>query len=363
MTSHAAHKPSGGAHRRSVALFGGTFDPVHAGHITVAQAAQRRFHLDAIYFIPSARPPHKSQRELIPFVHRYTMVALACADHPGFVPSLAEAPTPGYASHVFYTIDTVRRFHREHPDDHLFFILGADQFLEIPTWKNYESLLDACDFIIASRPGFRLDALRLVIPPEKFGRSLAPDPHKIVLRKVRDPSVDHGREPRVFHRGSRAARTEAKHPRACARARGGIHSRAGPVPVTLETLRPEIRWAVEAAQEKQAVDITVLKLSGAFAEYFLLCSGQSTPQLQAISDAVEERLGRQGVRLAHREGKIGAEWVLLDYGGFVVHIFSDRARQYYDLERLWRTAERVDFPASERPAKPQGESEGGTTEA
>jgi len=133
--------------------------------------------------------------------------------------------------------------------------------------------------------------------------------------------------------------------------------------VTLETLRPEIRWAVEAAQEKQAVDITVLKLSGAFAEYFLLCSGQSTPQLQAISDAVEERLGRQRVRLAHREGKIGAEWVLLDYGGFVVHIFSDRARQYYDLERLWRTAERVDFPASEWPAKPQGESDGGTTEA
>ncbi len=183
MTSHAAHKPSGGSHRRSVALFGGTFDPVHAGHITVAQAAQRRFHLDAIYFIPSSRPPHKTQRELTKFVHRYTMVALACADHPGFVPSLAEAPTPGYASHVFYTIDTVRRFHREHPDDHLYFILGADQFLEIPTWKNYEALLDACDFIIASRPGFRLDALRLVIPPEKFGRAPATDPHKIVLRR------------------------------------------------------------------------------------------------------------------------------------------------------------------------------------
>ncbi|HKV05214.1 MAG TPA: nicotinate-nucleotide adenylyltransferase [Candidatus Acidoferrales bacterium] len=183
MTSHAAHKPSGGGYRRTVALFGGTFDPVHAGHITVAQAAQRRFHLDAIYFIPSSRPPHKSRRELTPFVHRYTMVALACADHAGFVPSLAEAPVAGAAHHVFYTIDTVRRFHREHPDDHLYFIVGADQFLEIPTWKNYESLLDACDFIIASRPGFRLDALRLVIPPEKLGRSPGHDPHKIVLRK------------------------------------------------------------------------------------------------------------------------------------------------------------------------------------
>ena len=183
MTAHGAHRPSGGGHRRSVALFGGTFDPPHAGHIAVAQAAQRRFHLDAIYFIPSSRPPHKPQQELTPFIHRYTMVALACAEHTGFVPSLVEAPTGG-APHIFYSIDTVRRYRREHPDDRLYFVVGADQFLELPTWKNYESLLDACDFIIASRPGFRLDALRLVIPPEKLGRSTSGDPHRIVLRKT-----------------------------------------------------------------------------------------------------------------------------------------------------------------------------------
>ncbi|HVB87978.1 MAG TPA: nicotinate-nucleotide adenylyltransferase [Candidatus Dormibacteraeota bacterium] len=181
MTSPAAQKPSGPAHRRSIALFGGTFDPVHAGHIAVAQAAQRRFHLDAIHFIPSSRPPHKSQQELTPFIHRYTMVALACAEHPGFVPSLAEAPPPH--PHVFYSIDTVRKFRREHPDDHIYFIIGADQFLEFPTWKNYEQLLDSCDFVVASRPGFRLDALRLIVPPDKLGHSSPSDQHKIVLRK------------------------------------------------------------------------------------------------------------------------------------------------------------------------------------
>jgi ribosome-associated protein len=119
--------------------------------------------------------------------------------------------------------------------------------------------------------------------------------------------------------------------------------------VTLNSLRNEVRWAVEAAQEKQAVDVTVLKLagSGSFAEYFLLCSGRSQPQLKAISDAVEERLDCAGFPLQHREGKAGvAEWVLLDYGAFVVHVFSERAREYYDLERLWRTAERIRFPAS-----------------
>ncbi len=134
--------------------------------------------------------------------------------------------------------------------------------------------------------------------------------------------------------------------------------------MTTNSLRPEIRAAVEAAQDKQAVDITVLNLSGAgaFAEYFLLCSGQSQPQIQAIGEAIEERLHREGRRVAHREGKSSAEWVLLDYGDFVVHIFSERARQYYDLERLWRSAERVSFPAPTARPPSQSNAEGDATQ-
>jgi nicotinate-nucleotide adenylyltransferase len=178
----SGHKSHAHGHRRSVALFGGTFDPIHAGHIAVAEAAQKRFHLDTVYFVPSSRPPHKAKPALTPFLHRYAMVALACADHADFQPSTAEAPD-GATPHVFYTYDTVKKYRREHPDDHLYFIVGADQFLEIPTWRNYEALLDSCDFIIASRPGFRVDALRLVVPPEKLGRTQSSDPNAIVLRK------------------------------------------------------------------------------------------------------------------------------------------------------------------------------------
>ncbi len=132
--------------------------------------------------------------------------------------------------------------------------------------------------------------------------------------------------------------------------------------MTANSLRPEILWAVQAAQDKQAVDITVLKLAGvgAFAEYFLLCSGTSSPQIQAIGEAIDERLRREGLRFSHREGKPGAEWVLLDYGAFVAHIFSERARQYYDLERLWRSAERIDFPAPTRPPDSHSDSELGS---
>lgn len=115
--------------------------------------------------------------------------------------------------------------------------------------------------------------------------------------------------------------------------------------MNLTSLRPELQVAVEAAQEKHAEHITVLNLrgTGAFAEYFLLCSGESQPQLRAIGEAIEERLDRAGCHLSHREGKSSAEWFLLDYGSFIVHIFSSRAREYYDLERLWRNAERIDI--------------------
>lgn len=126
--------------------------------------------------------------------------------------------------------------------------------------------------------------------------------------------------------------------------------------MTQEILRPEIRLAVEAAADKQAVDITVLKLTGAFADYFVLASGRSQPQIKAIVESVERRLHEHGVRLLHREGKAGVgEWLLLDYGDFVVHIFSERAREYYDLERLWRTAQRVDFPAHGPTPEPHAE--------
>lgn len=120
----------------------------------------------------------------------------------------------------------------------------------------------------------------------------------------------------------------------------------------LADLQPEVRAAVEAAQDKQASNITVLKLSGvsAFADYFVLCSGQSGPQLRAIAEAVEERLDREGMRLRHREGKSPSEWVLLDYGSMVIHIFGEGARRYYDLERLWRNAERLDLTSPGQPA-------------
>ncbi len=110
-------------------------------------------------------------------------------------------------------------------------------------------------------------------------------------------------------------------------------------------VKRQVADAISACQEKKAEEITVLELeknSGAFTDYFVVCSGTNPRQIQAISDEVEERLEKAGLRPTHVEGYNQAEWVLLDYVDFVVHVFSEKARKYYDLERLWKSAKRLE---------------------
>ena len=116
--------------------------------------------------------------------------------------------------------------------------------------------------------------------------------------------------------------------------------------MTFESLPQGVRLAVQAAQEKKAARIVVLDLSGAsaFTDYFVICTGFSTPQVQAICTEIEEKLHKQMERsVRHREGYRSADWALLDFGGFIVHVFSEEARRYYDLERLWRSSPKLEI--------------------
>jgi len=173
LTTAQAHRTAAKHIPRRIALFGGSFDPIHSGHLSVARAADRRFNFDEIHFIPASRPPHKLKQHLAPFPHRFAMVALACSEHPHFVPSLTEAGEDFSGSQLHYSVDTVRYFrHTFHGHgDRIFFIIGADAFLDIPMWKEYETLLGLCDFSVANRPGIGIEALRLVIPPDLIVRA------------------------------------------------------------------------------------------------------------------------------------------------------------------------------------------------
>jgi nicotinate-nucleotide adenylyltransferase len=167
----------------NIALFGGTFDPIHAAHMQAARAAVRKFGLDRVLFIPAGNPPHKYHDRLTLFPQRYCMVALACAGDRRLVPSLLEAPAE--AGKSCCTIDTVRKVRRSlHESDRLFFLIGVDAFLELPSWKEYRRLLDLVDFIVVSRPGFDANEIRKVVPEAMTPSGGAPGkPDTIRLRR------------------------------------------------------------------------------------------------------------------------------------------------------------------------------------
>src|SRR5450755_975193 len=155
----------------NLGLFGGTFDPIHLGHMALARAAQERFQLGRIYFVPSNIPPHRSQGSVASYFHRYAMVVLGTMGERAFCASLLEAPevdgpaasggksrdggrTPARPN---YSIDTVRRLKRTmKKSDRLFFLIGIDAFDEIAKWHHAEALFGECEFIVASRPGYSL---------------------------------------------------------------------------------------------------------------------------------------------------------------------------------------------------------------
>ena len=121
-----------------------------------------------------------------------------------------------------------------------------------------------------------------------------------------------------------------------------------------DELRSQVALAVRACQEKKADNISVLQLdeqASGFTDYFVLCSGSNPRQVQAIADDVDQKLSAAGVEPKHMEGYNQAEWVLMDYVDFVVHIFSEQARKFYDLERLWKTAKRLEAADLEKPTR------------
>lgn len=138
-----------------IGIMGGTFDPIHNGHLVTAEEARVQFGLEQVIFVPNYHPPHKDPREVSPPEHRYLMTFLATVTNPAFTVSRNEIERAGPS----YTIETIRRFRGELPGAALSYITGADAILQIlrGEWEDSPGLLALCDFIAATRPGFALD--------------------------------------------------------------------------------------------------------------------------------------------------------------------------------------------------------------
>lgn len=166
-------------------IMGGTFDPIHFGHLVTAEAVRVEFNLDKVIFVPAGNPPHKIKRAVTDKKHRYLMTILATVTNPYFEVSTIEIDREGYT----YTIDTIKEFKRIYGEEtELYFITGADAILEIFTWKNAEELLKLCNFVAATRPGFEKKLIdeKLKRTKEIYGKEI----YKVAVPSLAISSTD-----------------------------------------------------------------------------------------------------------------------------------------------------------------------------
>ena len=132
--------------KERIGILGGTFDPIHEGHIHMALSAMQGAHLDRVLVLPTGNPPHKIG--ITPAEDRWRMVCCACALHDGLTPCRAEIDREG----VIYTVDTLSILHQDYPKAELFYLIGTDTLMELHTWRNFEQVLSLCTFVICPRP-------------------------------------------------------------------------------------------------------------------------------------------------------------------------------------------------------------------
>jgi nicotinate-nucleotide adenylyltransferase len=358
------------ARRGSIGILGGTFDPFHAGHLALARAARDELGLERILVVPAAAPPHKLGRPISAAADRLAMVEAGIADEPGLEVSRVELDRAGPS----YTVDTVaglaaaERAAGREPD--ISVILSAESFSSLAGWREPRRLLDLARIVVAPRAGHPVPD-RATIDRLTNGRAERVTPVEAPLvdvsassirrraaagesldglvppavatyirahRLYRQPELQEGPSPVTEPAENPAAMTATSTiPRS-----DGLPNR-GPAVAGDERPLEVARRIVELAEDKKAADIVLLDLTGltTLADAFVICSGGSERQLDAIADGILEGMRADKVRPIGREGTAASHWVLVDFGSVVVHIFTPPERDYYSLEKHWAQARTV----------------------
>jgi nicotinate-nucleotide adenylyltransferase len=332
---------------KKIGLFGGTFNPVHCGHVKAVESVQHIFSFDRILFIPSYLPPHKESGDMASAEHRLKMVELALASFDRFFPSSLEIDERGTS----YSIVTLNKIKEKFPLTEIYFLLGIDAFLEIETWKDYEDVLEQCSFIVMSRPGFRLDeakeiiadkySQRMVEISEPFvGKDDQSPNHKIYLLSINTLDISSSEVRERIGKNQSITELVPENVENYIKKRHLYQLKINAMTEKTIDARivPEgVKISVEASRMKKAEDIVALDLTGisSFTDFFIIMHGNSARQNVAIYEGIEEQLKDLSIKPLSVEGKENAEWILMDYGEFIIHIFSSRAREYYSLEKLW----------------------------
>ena len=324
-------------------VLGGTFDPVHIGHLAAAVNARHALRLDRVLLVVAHHPWQKSGRPLTPADDRLALVEAAVDGHQGLEASRIEIDRPGDT----YTADTLDQLHREDADRHLFLIVGTDVAAELHTWKRPDVVARLATLAVVGRGG--VDEPERRPRPRMAGRTGRHAPPRHL--QLRAPPAPRRRPSRRLPRPRPGNQPHT--PAGSVRWRHDDDGLRRPVTNTGDSAPDQVRdWArvaARAAASKGGEETIILEVGKVLAitESFVITSGRNHRQVATIAEEVEAQLKTEaGIRPLRIEGKAQAEWVLLDFGDFVVHAFLDETRHYYDLERLWSDAPRIEWEDS-----------------
>ncbi|RBP53252.1 nicotinate-nucleotide adenylyltransferase [Arenicella xantha] len=312
-----------------IGLFGGTFDPVHNGHLGAVEQAASHLPFSQIHWLLSARPPHKTSVNT-DVEHRFAMLQLALAGHQQFVADDHEVQRPNKS----YTVDTVEFFKQQFPRASLIVIIGADSLMSLPSWHRYPELLDMSNWLVLRRPGYPIE-----VPSELSDRFVSSADELL--------QYNAGRIWCFEHTDINISSTRLRHE---------LETAPGPLAhdflpsavlayirehqlYKIPNMNPEqIKdQVVEALENIKAQDIKVIDIADIsdFADYMVVASGTSDTHVKALAREASDSLRRQGVKPLNEDGADVGEWVLVDFGDVVLHVMRPEVRQYYDLEKLW----------------------------
>lgn len=320
-----------------VGIFGGTFDPVHKGHVETLQEVSLQLDFDIVHFIPNSTPSHRDG-PTVSSEHRFEMVKLALAGNDTFFADDREIKRGGLS----YTVDTLISLRSQYgPERPLALILGADAFYGLPSWNRWQKVFDLVNVVVMNRPGTEIaepnadqdwwrarrnmDILDCASTASGSIFEVTVTPKDISSTQIRSQlslgeKIDAQLNPEVL---SYIVQQSLYKTGATALADAEV-----------ETLLKNIQIGLEDAKARDIKRLDVRGLTD-FTDYMVIASGTSDRHVRAVAESVLEQARQHGSQPGGREGEDTADWVLLDFGAAVVHVMKQTSREFYDLESLW----------------------------